>query len=105
MLPRLLQAKGRLLNNFSLSHGLFHAYPKQGECATSRSRLHSCVQSVMTGTISQPHGSFSSNPLHESIFVSENDPVYDVPMSVIHRPLQSFTEEGKVCCWKLLLIL
>ena len=37
-----------------------------------------------------------SNPLHESIFVSEDAPVYHVPMHVIHRPLQSTTDENKV---------
>ena len=38
----------------------------------------------------------SSADLHESVFVSEEAPVYDVPMRVIHRPLQSFTDEQKV---------
>lgn len=33
--------------------------------------------------------------LHDSVFVSEDAPVYDVPMRVIHRPLQSFTDEQK----------
>ena len=101
MLPRLrqVQAKGRLVSKFSLPqlcYGLFDAYQKQGEGATADFRFGSCVCSVMTGSVSQSHGSPSPNPLHESIFVSENDPVYDVPMNVIHRPLQSFTEEGKV---------
>ena len=36
------------------------------------------------------------NPLHESVFVSDDAPVYDVPMHVIHRPLQSTTDENKV---------
>ena len=100
MLPCLVQVtKGRFVSKLSLpqlSHGLLHAYQKQGEGATARFRFGSCVCSVMTGNVSQPHGSPSPNPLHESIFVSEKDPVYDIPMNVIHRPLQSFTEEGKV---------
>lgn len=37
-----------------------------------------------------------SNRLHDSIFVSSDAPVYDVPMSVIHRPLPSSTDENKV---------
>ncbi|DBB12044.1 TPA: Sulfiredoxin [Trebouxia sp. C0006] len=36
------------------------------------------------------------NPLHESAFVSDDAPVHDVPMHVIHRPLQSTTDENKV---------
>ncbi len=36
------------------------------------------------------------NPLHESVFVSDDTPVHDVPMHVIHRPLQSTTDENKV---------
>lgn len=98
MLHLLLQVQvKRCLKTSALSHGLFHACQKQEEGATTRSCLGSCMQSVMTGNISQSRGSLSPTSLHESIFVSENDPVYDVPMSVIHRPLQSFTEEGKVC--------
>ena len=38
----------------------------------------------------------SSPDLHESIFVSPDAPIHDVPMRVIHRPLQSFTDENKV---------
>lgn len=38
----------------------------------------------------------SPNPLHDSVFVSADAPVYDVPMRVIHRPLQSYTTEAKV---------
>ena len=38
----------------------------------------------------------ASNRLHDSIFVSSDAPVYDVPMSVIHRPLPSSTDEHKV---------
>ncbi len=36
------------------------------------------------------------NPLHESVFVSNDTPVHDVPMHIIHRPLQSTTDESKV---------
>ena len=42
-----------------------------------------------------------SHRLHDSIFVSADAPVYDVPMSVIHRPLQSSTDEEKVSLFKL----
>lgn len=71
-------------------------YPKQEEVATTRPWSSRSVYSVMAGSISQPKIPVSPNPLHESIFVSGDDPVYDIPMSVIHRPLQSFTEESKV---------
>lgn len=99
-----LAASARLVSKYSLPqlyNGLFDAYQKQGEGATADFRFGSCVCFVMTGSVSQSH---SPNPLHESIFVSENDPVYDVPMNVIHRPLQSFTEEGKVSSRDTLLI-
>lgn len=46
-----------------------------------------------------------SHRLHESIFVSADAPVYDVPMSVIHRPLQSSIDEKKVSLFKLKLCL
>ena len=36
------------------------------------------------------------NRLHESVFVSDDTPVHDVPLHVIHRPLQSTTDENKV---------
>ncbi|KAL0027301.1 hypothetical protein WJX77_011394 [Trebouxia sp. C0004] len=44
------------------------------------------------GNDSQP----APNPLHESAFVSDDTPVHDVPIHVIHRPLQSTTDENKV---------
>ena len=40
--------------------------------------------------------SASTSDLHHSVFVSPDAPVYDVPKRVIHRPLQSFTDENKV---------
>ncbi len=50
----------------------------------------------MKHLVSQDQQQPKPNPLHESIFVSDDAPVYDVPMQVIHRPLQSFTDEAKV---------
>lgn len=45
----------------------------------------------------EPSGrSDTSNRLHDSIFVSADAPVYDVPMCAIHRPLQSATDNQKV---------
>lgn len=95
-----VQAKQRFLAKFSLaraSNSLLHLYQTQKEGVTSRPLSGSCVCSGMAGDVSPPQRALSPNPLHESIFVSESDPVYDIPMNVIHRPLQSFTEEGKVC--------
>lgn len=48
------------------------------------------------GGMSQPQNPGRPNPLHKSVFVSEDAPVYDVPISVIHRPLQSYIDENKV---------
>lgn len=43
-----------------------------------------------------PSYSQAADGLHGSIFVSADAPVYDVPLSVIHRPLQSTTNCQKV---------
>ena len=54
-------------------------------------------EAIVKDVTLRPGKSSKHNPLHESIFVSDDAPVYEVPMQVIHRPLQSFTNENKVC--------
>lgn len=77
--------------------GVVSSWPRQGmQDSSPVTTLRTTPEANDQAAAHAAQSSRQSNPLHESIFVSDDAPVYDVPMNVIHRPLQSTTDENKV---------